>query len=389
VTALLLAVVMGATACSSSPRSKANAGPDGTTESVPDAFGSGVFITSVWSDPWVAVGWTAGPDGAPATACFRSPEGRRWSPCGVVPIDTDGYQTRLMGIARIGNTLLAGGVATGALHGNPRPYLFAGPVDGPLRQLNLARELFGGENIVTYAGLTAGPLGGYSVGTYIGITNQTVAQVWRTTNGSDWRREDGVAALTGSPDEIVGGRAVAVGSQRVVVVGSTVSLRNLADGDDGAVWWSDDGSSWSRAGLTGASMGGPGQQELRTVAALRGTGFVAGGSTEGSAGTVAALWSSPDGQQWRPAGALPAGRGPGATVTALAQGAGYQWAAGVVGGTARLWSSSDGRRWTLRPLPASTWVGAARSVVLGDAGGRLLVVVQGTRGSYAAMTEAS
>jgi hypothetical protein len=390
----VIAMSVVITACTSSPPGSgaAASGPAATSVSgvsgVSGAFGARVFITSLWSDPWVAVGWTAATDGRPDTACFLSADGRRWTACGVVPVDSDGFHTRLLGVARVGSTLIAGGAAVGALHGNLRPYMFAGPLGGPLRELNLPRELFGGENIISFEGLTAGPLGGLAAGTYVGVTNQSVAQVWRTSNGTDWQRLDAVAALTGSPQEILAGRAVAVGPHRAVLVGTAIDLRHLENRDDGAAWWSDDGASWVRADLRGAGMGGPGDQELRAVAAIdggpRSGGFLAGGSD----GTSAVVWSSPDGRQWQRSLPLPGGRGRAATVTALAgSGAAGLWAAGVVDGTPRLWRSADGSQWKRLSLPAPPVAGVvasgpAQSVSMGAANGQLVVVVQGAAGSY-------
>ena len=386
-TAWLMAAVVMIAACSSPMKPSQAAGPGpASAQPVPGAFGPGVFINSVASDPWTAVGSSAGPDGQPETACFLSADARTWHACGLVPDDTDGRRTRLLGVARLGSTLIAGGVAVGALHGNPRPYLWSGSIGGPLNELNLPRELFGGERIISFNGLTTGPLGGFAVGTWDGVTNQTVAQVWRTTDGTDWHRLDGVSALTGSPEEILEGRAVAVGARRVVLVGTAVDLLRLADRDDGAMWWSDDGTTWTRADLTGAQMGGAGDQELRAVASsgISG-GFVAGGSD----GPAAVVWSSIDGRTWRRADPLPHGQGTGARVTAVvAGGSGTEWAAGVVAGSPRLWSSSDpaGRRWSDRPLPtADLATGPAQSVTLAAGSGLLLVVVQGSQGSAAAI----
>ncbi|HEX3542821.1 MAG TPA: hypothetical protein VHT75_20500, partial [Acidimicrobiales bacterium] len=202
----------------------------------------------------------------------------------------------------------------------------------------------------------------------------------------DWQRLDGVASLTGSSEEILRGTAIADGPHRVVLVGASIDLRRLADRDDGAVWWSDDGTSWHRADLAGAAMTGPGAQELRAVDAVddRG-GFTAGGSD----GDRAAVWTSPDGRSWHAANQLPQGRGPGATVSALASSpTGRQWAAGTVAGTPRLWTSADGRTWAAVAMPAMARaaLGAVQGVTLAAGARQLLMVVQGAAGSLAAVT---
>lgn len=347
-------------------------------------FGPGVFITRVLADPWVAVGWSDGSDGLPATACFVSTDGRAWTGCPLVPVDTDGRHTRLLSVARVGSTIVAGGVAVGALHGNPRPYLWAGQSGGPLRELNLPRELFGGERIISFSDLAAAARGGFAAGTWDGVTNQSVAQVWRTTDGTDWQRLDAIAALTSTPDEILRGDAVTVGPNRVVLAGAAFSVRQPSNRDDGAIWWSDDGISWTRADTAGADLGGAGDQELRTAAAI-GHGFLVAGSTA----AAASIWSSPDGRQWRRALPLPGGtagtKGPVATVTALATGdSGQEWAGGIVNGSARLWASGDGHRWVAVPLPRTlAEAGPAQVVTLATSADQLLVAVQGSRGSVA------
>ncbi|MDQ1427449.1 MAG: hypothetical protein QOK39_925, partial [Acidimicrobiaceae bacterium] len=225
-------------------------------------------------------------------------------------------------------------------------------------------------------------------GTWDGVTNQSVAQVWRSADGQDWRRLDGVASLTSTSEEILRGNAAAVGSRRAVLVGTAFNLIHLRDGDDGAIWWSDDAASWVRADVAGAAMAGPGDQELRVAAATDNSGdsgdaggFLVGGSSGGSA----TIWTSDDGRQWRRADPLPGGTGPGATVTAVAGAPAHRtWAAGVVGGQPKLWRSLDGRHWDAVTLPgaALSSVGPAQ-LALVAAPGPVLVVVQGARGSVA------
>ncbi|HSS11693.1 MAG TPA: hypothetical protein VLL25_17535, partial [Acidimicrobiales bacterium] len=344
----------------------------------PQAFSSQVTILAltagVGGQPWVAVGSAVGLDGQPSTACFLSYDARSWTACRLAPVDLDGNHTRLLSVGRLGSTLVAGGVAVGALHGNPRPTLWRADPGQPLAELNLPRELFGGERIISFDGLATGPLGGFAVGTWDGVTNQAVAQVWRTTDGGDWQRLDGVTSMTSTSEELLRGSAVAVGPHHVVVVGAALHLHRLADGDEGAIWWSDDGRTWHRANPNGARLTGPGNQELSVVAAA-GDGFVAGGSDSGAA----ALWWSPDGASWH-WGALPAAAGPHARVTAVTSAAGRQWAAGVVNGVPRVWSSTDGNHWTLEPLPAGTPPTGVQSITMGAGDGELVMVVQGPEG---------
>jgi hypothetical protein len=167
------------------------------------------------------------------------------------------------------------------------------------------------------------------------------------------------------------GSAIAVGARRIVLVGAAVQLRKLSNGDDGAIWWSDDGRRWLRADLTGTRLTGPGDQELRVVEPA-GDGFAAAGSNS----QRAAVWWSADGRAWHAADPLPGGNGAGATITSVAITASRRWAAGVVGGAPRLWSSPDGRRWAVEPLPIGTPKSGAQFVTLAAGKGDLLVAAQ-------------
>jgi hypothetical protein len=280
--------------------------------------------------------------------------------------------TELLGVGRLGSVTIAAGQAYSAIHGNPRPTLWRMTPGAPLGEVRLPRELFGGERIISFNGLAAGPLGGFAVGTWDGVTNQAVAQVWVTTDGADWRRLDGVTTMTSTSEELLRGSAVAVGPRRVVVVGAAFQLHRLAEGDDAAIWWSDDGRQWTRANLTGTGLIGPGNQEL-TVVAAAGNGFLAGGSD--SAQKTALMASSPDGTRWHRV-ALPESAGRDARVTALAATARRQWAAGVVDGSPRLWSSPDGSRWAVEPLPSSTPRTGVQAITIGVGNGRVVVVAQ-------------
>jgi len=397
----VLALVMVARACSvgqSAPATLRAA----AWQVQPASFPPGVLIAGVapgdGSQPWIAVGWSiGGGDDQPSTRAFVSDDARSWRSYPLVPDDLDGSHTRLLSVGRLDSTLVAAGVAVGALHGNLRPTLWRAGPSQPLNELNLPRELFGGPKSITFDGLATGPLGGFVTGTWTGSANEPVAQVWHTSDGLDWERLDGIAPMASTTDELLAGRAVAVGPNRVVMIGAAFHLSRLGDGDDGAVWWSDDGRRWTRAATSPAHLGGPGDQELRAVAPTA-DGFVAGGSdaassrggssrgdSSGGAGgsggsaaaeQTAAIWWSGDGISWHRAAGLPAAEGRQATVTALASGGGRRWAAGVVGGAPRLWSSRDGQTWNAEPLPPSVPETGVQSVTMAAGAGLLMIILQ-------------
>ncbi|HSR43865.1 MAG TPA: hypothetical protein VLT15_01375 [Acidimicrobiia bacterium] len=90
-------------------------------------------------------------------------------------------------------------------------------------------------------------------------------------------------------------RDIAAGGSRLVAVGADGSGGDL----DAAVWYSTDGSTWSKVVHDEAVFGGPGDQYMMAVTA-GGPGFVAVGedtSEDGSSG-ISAVWISEDGISW-------------------------------------------------------------------------------------------
>ena len=67
-------------------------------------------------------------------------------------------------------------------------------------------------------------------------------------------------------------------------------------GEDAAVWYSPDGTTWTRV-RDRAVLGGAGDQIMTAVTSY-GTGVVAVGSDKNEAGRDAAVWYSPDGTTW-------------------------------------------------------------------------------------------
>ena len=91
--------------------------------------------------------------------------------------------------------------------------------------------------------------------------------------------------------------AVAAGGPGLVAVGSEYAP-DATEGDT-VVWTSPDGRNWSRASGANPDLGGPGDQQMSAVVA-GGPGLVAvGGERVGDQGEGdAAVWTSPDGQDW-------------------------------------------------------------------------------------------
>jgi hypothetical protein len=119
-------------------------------------------------------------------------------------------------------------------------------------------------------------------------TETTDAAVW-LSDGTTWTRVSDQGALGGTGTQRM--RAVTTGGPGLVAVG----FENKNGEIDAAVWTSEDGSTWLRQ--HGSDLTGPGGQNMSSVT-QGGPGLVAGGTTEGSNDTDAAIWTSSDGVSW-------------------------------------------------------------------------------------------
>ncbi|MFI5258228.1 MAG: WD40/YVTN/BNR-like repeat-containing protein [Candidatus Limnocylindrales bacterium] len=161
------------------------------------------------------------------------------------------------------------------------------------------------------------------------------AAAWASTDAAAWHRLTSLPAPEGS--SVIA--AVAPGGAAILAVGGS--------GGAGAVWRSDDGSSWN---LTALPAPPTGATELLTAVAATGGGYVAGGYEESATAVkTASFWRSADGVAWVRANAeLPAGA---SEVTGIAAvGPASIVAVGIAGderrGTAAVWRSTDaGTSW--------------------------------------------
>lgn len=158
----------------------------------------------------------------------------------------------------------------------------------------------------------------------------------------------------------------------IVAVGSATPPGGTTDA---AVWFSPDGTTWSR--VEADAFGGPGVQGMAAVTSFRG-GVVAVGSAVTGTDLDAAAWYSPDGTTWSRV----------EDAAGVFGGVGIQWmfdvtayGSGVVavgfddptGGdfsdaTPAVWYSSDGLTWTRSPVRQTGLddVGSAMSAVVAD-----------------------
>jgi hypothetical protein len=199
-----------------------------------------------------------------------------------------------------------------------------------------------------------------------------IGAIWNSTDsGHTWAEigPDGFAAAVG-PATAVG--PIGVGPSGTVVV-------FVSNGDDTAIWVTQDLQTWDRA--TPQELAGPNIQVVGSIA-WGSAGFVAVGKD----GMGAGVWVSPDGFEWTRVqhnALLPEEWGAADMYDVAAGGPGYVavgsvgFREGGLGGTntenagAAIWTSRDGREWELRIVDdPGDW--GLSSVEVDPATGRLI-----------------
>jgi hypothetical protein len=147
------------------------------------------------------------------------------------------------------------------------------------------------------------------------------------------------AIFGGDGDQMMTG--IATDGTRLVAVGTTVA--GFAE-RDAAIWTSDDGIGWARVPHEPDVLGGPGSQEMTSIAA-GGPGFVAVGyrfDEPGRLGLYAGVWISPDGLTWTSVTTDHASLADAAMYDVISGGPGLV----AVGSDATVWTSVNGLEWT-------------------------------------------
>ncbi len=228
--------------------------------------------------------------------------------------------------------------------------------------------VFGGGDFQEMVSVTVGGPGLVAVG--MGRSSFDAA-VWTSPDGISWSRvPDGEDVLKGEGDQQI--RRVTAGGPGLVAVGV-----DFSGGDgDAAVWTSPDGISWSRVPHDEAVFGGEGFQAMSGVV-VGGPGLVAVGS-DLTGDDDGAVWTSPDGISWS---RVPHDEG-------VFGGEGDQWmrrltaggpglvAVGVDTWAAAVWTSSDGISWSRVPHDESVFGGEGNQAMVSvTVGGPGLVAV--------------
>jgi hypothetical protein len=254
------------------------------------------------------------------------------------------------------------------------------------------RELFGGPRTVDIKDMAAGEFGFVVVGPRDDRRGRQMAGVWRSQDGTNWMWPPQDTPLTGAPGESVTPLAAAVGRAGIVVVGTTIPLTTvLPRVEDGAVWWSANGTRWERID-TAAAFGGPGTQQP-TAVTWTGEAFVAAGVSADRVGgrLRPTAWVSRDGRSWRraPGGAFAGDDGEAdARLTSLTVAGGCVIAGGLVGSSPRLWASRDGLAWSALPPPADSLDLHGKVLAAADHGELLVVLSEPDRGRSRVWTRA-
>jgi len=214
--------------------------------------------------------------------------------------------------------------------------------------------------------VAAGPMGFVAAG-FDHSGGRGVPAVWWSPDGSAWTR-----SATGPGSPFVAGQiitGVAVNDRGAVAVGTLETSGDV----DAMAWFSPDGTTWRTVPLGLAGFTGPKEQEALAVTATA-DGFIAGGGDADAERRRAVVWRSADGILWQ---RQPPTAEMSQTVSDSTAGLSIRAMSGsgpmvAVGGSLslRIWTSGDGRRWTLEQLPVRA--SGEGAVVAADAGAAIL-----------------
>jgi hypothetical protein len=200
--------------------------------------------------------------------------------------------------------------------------------------------------------------------------------LWFSADGDAWQKVDGGP---GGPFDATGDesiRDVAAVGNGFVAVGSATG-----DAQDGAAWFSPDGTTWSR--VEAPTLGGPGRQALESVV-WTGDVVVAGGyASDGNGQGQPVIWRSADGTRWtnasRPLTLDSDGRTAAAdySVTSLSfDGSGITASGGNSWRPHTWWSTDGGQSWQLLPNPVHAGLfGDGVALVDSAASGKVRVAI--------------
>lgn len=161
------------------------------------------------------------------------------------------------------------------------------------RILGTSEGTFGGPGEQQIYTIGKGGPGLVAVGAADSGAGDLDAAVWVSEDGEVWERVADEALAGPGRQVMLGVTSTPAGLIAVGYDGSAAAATPAAEGEaglDGAIWRSDDGSTWER--LSGDSFGGPGEQQIKNVVVYE-DAIVAVG-WDGSRGDLdAAVWTAP------------------------------------------------------------------------------------------------
>ncbi|WP_036372529.1 hypothetical protein [Micromonospora sp. ATCC 39149] len=283
-----------------------------------------------------------------------------WSPLRLTPRSAYGAENVLTAVGCRDGRLAAVGAKSGGVHGNPRVSTWRQLADGSVVEVPAEFEVFGGPDAVNVGRIAGGPAGWVIAG-----NRGTGAAAWSSADAGEFRLVSGVPELASDAAGRTWAADVTAAASGWVLVGSLRAPGR--PGGDPAVWTSPDGVDWRRRVLADGDAPGDLQRVVRA-----GERLVA----VGRRGEALAAWVA-DTADWRPGGVLgPARGGPGQVAgLGAADGGVLAVVVGASGGSA--WFSTDGGAWSPVEVPVPLPSAPDRSVAVAGSGGGLLLLVDG------------
>lgn len=305
----------------------------------PSSTIAGILAPAVSGAAWLAVGTRTSASGTSTATVWTSPDGIAWTPS---PLPAGPGDTQARAGARLGTaTVVVGSSGTGGSQraavwvssGPGRPFRAVpdgaafSPTPSPSSGAGPATPAGGGPGSTgaVMDRVAAGALGVFAAGTV-----ERRAAMWYSTDGSRWTRLAGAErVIDGSDQPSV--NSLVVSPRGVWAAGSAVA----GTATDAALWTSIDGIHWSAIRSAARSFTGNGDHVIDGLATL-GTGFVAVGGVRTADQWMPASWISPDGFSWSQASeAFPmspaASAGPPGAIAAAVAGTAVATAPGSTG----------------------------------------------------------
>ncbi len=302
-----------------------------------------------------------------------SPSGP-WTRSEMSPVPgQDGPNETVLYLSHNRSRAVAFGSRASPTEGYPRPSAWTESPTGWTEVLE-PRELFGGPNIVGFAGMESGPHGFFIAGTWSDSHGHAEASVWSSTDGSTWRRISD-PSFEGLAGETPFGEGIADNSTGVVLA-ATAEAPSPGDPEAqrGVLWYSPNGQQWLRLAAL------PSGNSTFGAIAPAGSGWIVAGSVGAAGDERAAVWTVDRNLRVSKAELLPGPRGDRIDITTLSSDGSRLLVGGVADGRPALWSATldhDAKpsRWQQETPPASRPPDLQRVTASIGTGGTIIALV--------------